>query len=84
MGVRRARTSLGPTTGAQNAAPFAPSTPASPVKSAENPEDVAVFVAEMSTQLARMAKDARFDLLAQFLTMARIEAEMLARLRAKE
>jgi hypothetical protein len=48
---------------------------------ASDSEDVAIFVAEMSAELARMAKGARFDMLAQFLTMARVEAEMLVRLR---
>ncbi len=40
--------------------------------------ETAAYVAEMAGQLARLAAQARLDLLAHFLTMARIEAEAQA------
>ena len=54
----------GPASAGQGRGPSAPET--------------AAYVAEMAGQLARLAAQARLDLLAHFLTMARIEAEAQA------
>lgn len=43
------------------------------------PADIALYIAEMTRELQELAQQARFSLLAQFLAMARVEAEMLAR-----
>lgn len=45
--------------------------------------EVAAYIAEASAELQAMADQARMPLLAQFLAMARLEAEMQARLAAK-
>lgn len=37
------------------------------------------YIADLTVELARLAADANLDLLAHFLTMARVEAEMAAR-----
>jgi hypothetical protein len=39
-----------------------------------DPEQVALFVSQMSAELAVLARSARLDVLAYFLDMARVEA----------
>jgi hypothetical protein len=41
--------------------------------------DTARYIADLSAELARIAADAHLDLLAHFLSMARLEAETAAR-----
>lgn len=41
--------------------------------------DAARYIADLSAELARIAADAHLDLLAHFLSMARLEAETAAR-----
>jgi hypothetical protein len=54
--------------------------PAPPSGEAEDPEiDVARYIAEMTAQLASMARAAKLDLLAYFLSMAHAESEGNAR-----
>lgn len=43
--------------------------------------EAARYIAELTTELARIAADAQLDLLAHFLSMARFEAETAARRR---
>lgn len=45
----------------------------------ESAADAARYIAELSAELARIAADAHLDLLAHFLSMARLEAETAAR-----
>jgi hypothetical protein len=48
------------------------------------PADIATYIAEMTSELQTLAQQARFSLLAQFLAMARVEAEMLARMSGRD
>jgi hypothetical protein len=41
--------------------------------------ELAGYIAQMTSELVDMASAARFDLLAHFLAMARVEAELAAR-----
>ena len=44
--------------------------------------DAAMYIAEVTAELKEMADNANLSLLAQFLAMARLEAEMQARIHA--
>ncbi len=46
---------------------------------ADPTQDVARYIADMTTELASMARAARLDLLAYFLSMANAESESIAR-----
>lgn len=70
--------------------PFRPDRPSRPdprnaLASAEREaaREIAGYIAEMSAELQSLAERAQMPLLAQFLAMARIEAEMQARLASK-
>ena len=41
--------------------------------------EVAAYIAQLSAELSTMAQAAHFDLVAYFLSLARLEAEMIAR-----
>ncbi len=44
-----------------------------------NPKEAAEYIAQMTAELMKIAATAKFDLLAYFLDMARMEAEACAR-----
>ncbi|WP_342362291.1 hypothetical protein [Terrarubrum flagellatum] len=44
----------------------------------QSERDIAIYVAHMTAEMAAMARTAKFDLLAYFLDMARIEARIQA------
>lgn len=50
----------------------------------EGAREIAAYIAEASAELQAMADRARMPLLAQFLAMARLEAEMQARIGARK
>jgi hypothetical protein len=50
---------------------------------ADDPDKAVAFIAEMLTDLARMARRHRLDVLTYLLSMAQLEAEEHARLRSR-
>lgn len=63
-----------------------PSDPRDALASAERAAagEIAKYIAQMSAELQSLASGAQMPLLAQFLAMARIEAEMQARMAASD